>query len=376
MPKHPSAKIYYGPNVFEAAQERIAWVFDEFENVAVSISGGKDSTVVLEMTAAEASKRGRSPVHAFFLDLEAEYLGTVEYMRGVNTRSDVSLTWVQIPRRMHSSTSSINDNMYIWGIGETWMREKEESSIKENIFGTNNYYKLLEAIPMTIFGGNRVAVIGGVRAEESPNRMLALTHNIVHKNVTWGKRFSSRKTGSCVFYPIYDWGWRDVWAAIHKNKWSYNSVYDKMYSLGVPIKNMRVSDLVDVTGVKTMGWVQELEPDTWQALSVRLLGANSCGDGELYRTPTKLPPMFGSWAEYRDYLLEVLITDAERRELFQRRLASMRNAYIDNPVFTDGILARREIATILANDPYVKVDNLRSNPQFRAWRKNGGYERE
>ena len=41
-------------NVFEAAQQRIAYIFDEFEHIMVSFSGGKDSGVVLNMTIDES----------------------------------------------------------------------------------------------------------------------------------------------------------------------------------------------------------------------------------------------------------------------------------------------------------------------------------
>ena len=43
-------------NVFESAQERIAYCFREFDYVYVSFSGGKDSGVLLELTAMEAAK--------------------------------------------------------------------------------------------------------------------------------------------------------------------------------------------------------------------------------------------------------------------------------------------------------------------------------
>ena len=37
-----SFKEYKEDNVLEAARQRIAYIFDEFENIIVSISGGKD----------------------------------------------------------------------------------------------------------------------------------------------------------------------------------------------------------------------------------------------------------------------------------------------------------------------------------------------
>ena len=39
-------KIFLGKNVLEAAQERIKWIFDTFEQISLSFSGGKDSTVL------------------------------------------------------------------------------------------------------------------------------------------------------------------------------------------------------------------------------------------------------------------------------------------------------------------------------------------
>ena len=57
-------------NVFAAAQQRIAYIFDEFEHVMVSFSGGKDSGVVLNMTIDEARRRGRR-IGVWFIDLEA-----------------------------------------------------------------------------------------------------------------------------------------------------------------------------------------------------------------------------------------------------------------------------------------------------------------
>jgi predicted phosphoadenosine phosphosulfate sulfurtransferase len=41
--------VYLPKTVLEAAKERIRYLFDEFPVVVASVSGGKDSTVVLEL---------------------------------------------------------------------------------------------------------------------------------------------------------------------------------------------------------------------------------------------------------------------------------------------------------------------------------------
>ena len=42
-------KTYLDKNVYEAALERIAYCFQEFDNVLVAFSGGKDSGVLLNL---------------------------------------------------------------------------------------------------------------------------------------------------------------------------------------------------------------------------------------------------------------------------------------------------------------------------------------
>ena len=52
-------KILTGENVLRAATGRIEWLFDTFSSVCLSLSGGKDSTVLFHLLAEEARRRGR-----------------------------------------------------------------------------------------------------------------------------------------------------------------------------------------------------------------------------------------------------------------------------------------------------------------------------
>ena len=64
-------KIFLADDVLVAAKKRIRWVFEEFEHVAVNTSGGKDSTVVLELSLQVAEEMGRLPLKVMFVDQEA-----------------------------------------------------------------------------------------------------------------------------------------------------------------------------------------------------------------------------------------------------------------------------------------------------------------
>ena len=82
-------RIYKSQNVYDAALERIRYLFDEFEDVSVSYSGGKDSTVILELSLIVAKEKGRLPLKVMFIDQEAEWTYTIDEVRRVMNLKEV-----------------------------------------------------------------------------------------------------------------------------------------------------------------------------------------------------------------------------------------------------------------------------------------------
>lgn len=72
-------KIALGKNVLEAAQERVQWIFDTFEQITLSFSGGKDSTALFHLVAAQARKQHRK-FNVMFLDWEVQYSATIDHI--------------------------------------------------------------------------------------------------------------------------------------------------------------------------------------------------------------------------------------------------------------------------------------------------------
>ena len=72
---------YLQQNVYEALQERLKLIFQEFDNIYVSFSGGKDSGLLLELVMDY--RRRNCPdrtVGIFHQDFEAQYTVTTEYV--------------------------------------------------------------------------------------------------------------------------------------------------------------------------------------------------------------------------------------------------------------------------------------------------------
>jgi predicted phosphoadenosine phosphosulfate sulfurtransferase len=242
-------KILSDKTVFTAALERVNYLFDEFPNIVVGMSGGKDSTVVFELVMRVARERGRLPQAVFFLDQEAEWIATIDYVREVMHNPDVRPLWMQMPMHLDNAASFTTRFLRCWDPDEqaNWIRERDPISIKENTYGTDRFGELFAAIFGREFASKGLAVMSGVRCEESPNRLMGLTEGLTYKWITWGKKLNP---GHFTFYPIYDWSYTDVWHAIHSEGWKYNRIYSYQYRYGVPVNQMRVSNLHHETAVR------------------------------------------------------------------------------------------------------------------------------
>ena len=83
---------YLNENVYEALQRRLNFLFEEFDNIFVSISGGKDSGLLLNLVldfqkAHYPDKR----IGVFHQDFEAQYSATTEYVERTFARIEAVL---------------------------------------------------------------------------------------------------------------------------------------------------------------------------------------------------------------------------------------------------------------------------------------------
>jgi len=364
-------KIYLNKTVFAEALDRIRFIFDEFENVTVAVSGGKDSTVVFNLAMIVARERGRLPLRVMWIDQEAEWQGTADMVRSIMYDTDVLPRWYQMPIRLFNATSTIEHWLNCWEEGKDWVREKDPLAITENVYSTDRFHELFTAIAKTEFPDSPTVQIAGVRTEESPTRFVGLTSMPTYKGVTWGK-ILDRKRGHYSLYPIYDWSYMDVWKAIHAEGWQYNRIYDEMYRYGYSVSQMRVSNLHHETAVQHLFFLQEIEPETYNKVTARIQGIDTAGKlGKADYFVHDLPFMFKSWKEYRDFLLEKLITDPDWKKRFVSRFKKMDEDYAELRDIT--ALHKEQVQSILANDwEGIKLDNWKRMPEvnvFRKWKR-------
>lgn len=344
---------YLNKTVVEATRERIALVFDAFDNIIVSVSGGKDSTALAHLALTEANRRGRK-VGLFFLDEEVVYQSTidqVEYLMSLYPENTNRL-WLQVEFNLTNATSLSEGQLKCWEAGKhkLWMRSKGRDNIVNPPWGGNptvrdknkgfGFYDVIENFERCY---TDTAFLVGLRGVESPNRWRAVTHYPVEIG---GRRIyyaTSKGQGNVAVYPLYDWNFHDIWKYICDEKLSYSKMYDMQFRKNFKISEMRCSSLIHEKSFKSICELPEFEPKTYSRLLKRIKGAafarETGRDAKMFRV-RKLPKNFHSWIGYRDFLLSTY-PDRSKKPIFERRFARhLNNEYV----------ARQQCRQLVLND--------------------------
>lgn len=336
-------------NCLEAAKERVAYIFDNFSEIIVSISGGKDSTVTAHLMLEEAKRRNRK-IGLFFLDEEVVYDATIkqiEYLMELYPENTMRY-WFQIEFNLTNSVDLGDGQFHCWEpkYRKMWMHPKKECNIRNRTWSHETkiadktkgfgFYDVIENFEMQF---TNAAFVVGLRADESLNRYRAMVKNPGYKDIFW----STQKGKNYTFYPIYDWAFSDVWKYIGEQKLKYHRYYDIAYLRGVYLHAMRVSSLCHEKSFKSIQDLPEFEPKTYDKLLKRAKGISfaqeTAKDKTMFKCQ-KLPKNYKTWIAYRDFLLQTY-PDKEKLEVFKRRFSKHLN---------NEFVARQQVRQLILND--------------------------
>ena len=341
-------------NVLEAARRRVSFIFDNFEDIHVSVSGGKDSTVLAHLMIQEAERRGRK-VSLFFLDEEVMYQSSIDQVTWLmEDLSDAVIPlWLQVEFNLTNAISYDQSHLLAWQAGKhkLWMRSKKPYAIKfpnwkkeeEIILNKRaglDFYAVIENFERCY---SNTAFVVGLRGTESPNRWRTVSKHPVDINGTPTYWATKKPNSNVALYPLYDWNFHDVWKYIYDNGLRYNRIYDYQFVKGYPINEMRVSSLIHEKSFKSLVDLPEMEPKTYNKLLKRVKGtafAQETGKNSKVFKVRKLPKNFKTWRGYRDFLLDTY-PDPSTREMFRARFAK----HLDNEY-----VARQQCRQLVLND--------------------------
>ena len=271
-------------DVYALAKERLHVAFDEFDTVAVSFSGGKDSTACLNLALEVAAERGeKGKLIAFHWDEEAIPYETEDYVRRVSKDPRIDLWWLCIPVRHRNACSRRHPFWYPWAPEdrEKWVRQLPPEGITE-LEGYPSEPEKRMSIPDAVgllfppkrFG--RVGMVLGIRADESITRLRAIlssSNRIADYIIKWEGKTAQGNLYKV--YPIYDWRTQDVWTAPAKFGWDYCRAYDVYDKLGIPPDQQRLAPPFGEEPLEGLWQFAHCFPDIWCRMQTRVPGANT-----------------------------------------------------------------------------------------------------
>ena len=314
---------YLHMNVYDAFLARMHFLFEEFDHIYVSFSGGKDSGLLLNLVLDYRNQHyPERAIGVFHQDFEAQYTVTTEYVERTFERikDQVELYWVCLPMATRTALSSYEMYWYPWDDTkkELWVREmpqKEYVINLENNRMTTYRYRMHQEDLAKQFGrwyrdahdGGKTECLLGMRADESLQRYSGfLNKKYGYKDTCWiSKQFKDVWCAS----PLYDWSTDDVWHATYLFGYDYNRLYDLYYMAGLKPSQMRVASPFNDYAKDALNLYRVIDPEIWCKLVGRVQGANFAsiyGKSKAmgYRNITL--PEGHTWKSYTKFLLDTL----------------------------------------------------------------------
>lgn len=320
-------KEHLETNVWDEALKRTRYIFDNFDKVVVSFSGGKDSTAVLNVALEVARERNKLPLEVVFFDEEAIHPPTIEYVRRVANSEDVDLKWYCLEFKHRNAASNEEPFWYCWDNAkeDVWVRPLPPEAITDH----PNFKKGMAFQEFSPYLYDRtdgsVAMLTGIRTQESLRRYQVIAKK---KNDAFINSKSEASNNQYRCFPIYDWSSEDVWLAVHKFGWDYNKTYDifNQTKMHQDFLHQRVCPPFGEEPLRGLWVYAECFPDMWHKMLYRVQGVATAwryANTSLYSN-SKDKPEHMSYREYLNVIIDSY--EAESKNDVKKSL----NGYIKN----------------------------------------------
>ncbi len=269
-------RMAVGQGVYPMALDRIRHAYSVSDHQIVLFSGGKDSTVMLNLVVEVAGELGRLPVSVLFIDEEAIPPDTVDYVSRVRQRDDLDLIWSCVPVKHRNACSRSQPWWFTWDPGERerWCREMPGHAVsredRPDIPATDIAHQMGHWCPKA--KGTTVQFLGR-RTQESLTRyrMVARRRGFeAYLSKAAMAEWSHIRTAD----PIYDFAVEDVWLLMHERGWDYNRAYDIFARLGIAPPSARIAPPYGEEPSKNLWMFKKGWPHLWDRMQSRVDGAD------------------------------------------------------------------------------------------------------
>jgi len=315
-------KKYLEKNVLEAAFDRIEWAFDTFDSVYFSVSGGKDSSVMVQLADIVAKRTGKT-FDVLYIDFEAQFQGTIDHIYELKKLEMIDTFYhIALPMALRNAVTQLQPKWICWDEKDKkkWVRPLPKDAITIDNHPFDFFYKGMEfeefIVHFARWYSDQKGFTGagiGIRSQESLNRWRTIASDkkvkIEDKQWTTVIKDGGKELNSANFYPIYDWITEDIWGAVSHLDLMYNEVYEMMYKNGLALNEQRLCQPFGDDQRNGLDQYRALEYETWEKLLERVSGVNF---GNIYARTSALgniktnKPAHLNWEEYSVFLLESL----------------------------------------------------------------------
>lgn len=265
-------KFQIDQDVYSLALDRMRLLFDRFDKIVVSFSGGKDSTACLNIALTIAREQNRLPLDVYTFDEEAIPYETVEYMERVRQNPDINFKWFCVQLEHRNACSRKESHWYTWDEDkkDLWCRPMPDNVIT-HIDGFVKGDAIPELTPKIWTPDHgTICNVMGIRTQESMTRYRAIACRVGYDcftvpmpNAKWIQKA----------YPVYDWTAEDVWRAPHIYGWDYNRAYDLMQAAGMSINDARCAPPYGEQPIRGLWVFKTCWADLWEKMVNRVPGA-------------------------------------------------------------------------------------------------------
>lgn len=130
-------KYIKGKSVYDAANERIDYIFKNFERVYVSFSGGKDSGVMLNLCIDYIRKNNiQKKLGILVMDNECNFTYSLQFMQSIldDNLDILDIYWCCLPITLPCTVSSYRTDWQCWNNTEKdrWVSPQPKKSYVVN----------------------------------------------------------------------------------------------------------------------------------------------------------------------------------------------------------------------------------------------------
>jgi len=219
----------------ERSRQIVANMLEQCNNPYIALSGGKDSTCVANLVWEKAPK-----IPAVYFDAHCAFPEITKYL---DDREQEGYRLIRFQCKPFLEILRDFGGLHSDAIEEATMR-----------------YTVYEPVQKLYHAFSFDGVYLGIRKEESYGRSRMVTKH--------GELFGRKSDGRWECNPIAHWSFADVWAYIMAHNIPYCAAYDKLFELGLPEEDCRISYWAGETK-RRWGRYEALKrgwPDLWRKL--------------------------------------------------------------------------------------------------------------